>query len=121
MKNVEIYYIDEEGILIRSHQIKEEFYFEGDPEDPASPLIEALKKYYRKEAPHTLMCKGFSTPRGDLFWTSEMASIFGEEDVVEIGERLYLADEAGERIFDEFAYADLSAGAIPLGWELIPR
>jgi len=120
-EQVEVCYVDEEGILLRSYSLKSVFFYEGDPEDGHSPLIQALQRYYRKSAPATFMSLGFETPSGVLTWQSEMASPFGEEDFVEIGERLFLVDEFNNRFLDEFAYEDLAKGLIPVGWELIPR
>ncbi|MFB3786876.1 MAG: hypothetical protein ACE15F_10965 [bacterium] len=120
-EQVEVCYVDEEGILLRSYALKSVFFYEGDPEDSDSPLMQALQRYYRKSAPATLMSLGYETPRGVLTWQSEMASPFGEEDFVEIGERLFLVDEYNNRFLDEFAYEDLAKGQIPVGWELIPR
>ena len=120
-EQVEVCYVDEEGILLRSYSLKSVFFYEGDPEDAESPLIQALKRFYRQSAPATLMSLGFETPRGPLTWQSEMASPFGDDDFVEIGERLYLVDENQNRFLDEYAYEDLAKGLIPMGWELIPR
>lgn len=118
---VEVFLVDEEGILLRSHMKPEFFFFDGDLEDPESPLMIALRQYYINDAPKTLMGMGFETPRGIMLWHSELASPFGDDEHLEIGERLFLADETGERFFDELAYDTLSNGRVPVGWELIAR
>ena len=118
---VEVFLVDEEGILLRSHMERDFYYFDGDPEDPDSPLMAALHNYYIFEAPKTILSMGYETPRGILFWESEMASPFGDDEHMEVGERLFLTDETGERFFDELAYDTLSQGKVPVGWELIAR
>lgn len=120
-EEVEVFLVDEEGILLRSHIERDFYYFNGDPEDPESPLMIALRNYYIREAPRTLMGMGFETPRGIMLWHSEMASPFGDDEHLEVGERLFLADETGERFFDELAYDTIAQGRIPVGWELISR
>lgn len=118
---VEVFLIDEEGILLRSHVEREFFFFDGDPEDPESPLMIALRQFYIREAPKTLMGMGFETPCGIMLWQSELASPFGDDEHLEVGERLFLTDETGERFSDELAYDTLAQGKIPVGWELIAR
>ncbi len=118
---VEIFLVDEEGILLRSHMDNANFFFYGELEDTESPLMLALQDYYEQDAPESLMSKGFETLHGMLLWHSELASPFGDDDHIEIGERLFLVDENDERIFDELAYDTLAQGKIPVGWELISR
>ncbi|MGC9330132.1 MAG: hypothetical protein ACP5I1_21025 [Candidatus Hinthialibacter sp.] len=120
-ERVEIFLVDEEGILLRSHIEADLFFFNGNVEDPDSPLIIALRNFYIKNAPKTLMSMGFKTPGGVMYWQSEMASPFGDDEHIEIGERLFLTDESGQRFSDELAYDILAGGRIPIGWELIPR
>ncbi len=120
-ERVEIFAADEEGILLRSYTERENYYFEGDEDNPMSPLMAALGVYYQNDAPETLMGLGFDTPRGELSWQTEFATPYGDEDYVELGERLFLTDEEDQRIFDELAYEILAKGNIPDGWELIPR
>ncbi len=115
---VEIHSIDEEGILFRATMDEAYYYYEGDPEGFGSPLLVALGRYYIEKAPKTLVCLGFETPGGSLFWKSEMASpLSGEsDDKVEVGERIFLIDEHEERFNDEFAYDQLAKGNIPEEW-----
>lgn len=120
-ERVEIFAVDEEGILLRSY-IEEEYYlFEGEIDDPLSPLMAALGTYYLEEAPETMMCLGFDTPHGELIWQTEFATPYGDENYVELGERLFLVDRDDQRIYDELAYETLSVGKIPEGWILISR
>jgi hypothetical protein len=118
---VEIFLVDEEGIMLRSHIDGSYFFYDGELEDPESPLMCALQNFYVEEAPQCLMSMGFETPNGMLLWQSELASPFGDDEHVEIGERLFLVDEKDVRIFDELAYDTLAQGKIPVGWELIAR
>ncbi len=118
---VEIFLVDEEGIMLRSHIEDSYFFFDGELEDPESPLMRALQNFYVQDAPKSLMSMGFETPNGLLLWQSELASPFGDDEHVEIGERLFLINECDERIFDELAYDTLAQGKIPVGWELISR
>jgi hypothetical protein len=120
-ERVEIFLVDEEGILLRAYTEEAQYYYDGDPEEPESPLIEALKKYYKNHAPSTMMALGFETPAGTLIWQSELASPYGDDGFVEIGERLYLENAWGERVQDEYAYEDLAKGEIPVGWISISR
>ncbi|MBN2328073.1 MAG: hypothetical protein JXR73_13055 [Candidatus Omnitrophica bacterium] len=120
-ERVEVFLVDEEGILLRSHIESDCFFFDGNLEDPESPLMIALREFYIKDAPKTLMSMGFETPAGIMFWQSEMASPFGDDEHIEVGERLFLTDESGQRFFDELAYDILARGRIPVGWELIAR
>lgn len=120
--HVEIFWIDEQGILLRSHIEEEDYDFEGEPEDLESPLMAALGVFYHEEAPDTLLAKGFETPTGRLFWESEIATPCGEDDHIEVGERLFLVDDHYERLLDEHAYQWLSRGELPLGWvEILPE
>lgn len=115
-EKVEIFLVDEEGILIRVHIAEENYDYDGDPEALESPLMLALGKYYRTKAPKTLLSRGFKTPSGSLYWYSEVATPFGDDDHIEVGERLYLMDDYFRRFSDEFAYISLSEGITPLGW-----
>ena len=118
---VEIFSVDEEGILLRSYSEEASFFFDGAWDDPDSPLMEALETFYCNKAPATVLCLGFETPLGVLRWESEWATPYGDEGYAEIGERLYLVMEDGDRWFDEWAYDALSRGNIPEGWNVIPR
>lgn len=69
-----------------------------------------------ENAPKSILCKGYETPVGSLFWESELATPYGEEGIVEVGERLFLTDESGERFMDESIYEMLSRGAVPEDW-----
>lgn len=115
-EHVEIFCIDEEGILLRAFAQQETYYYIGDPEDDDSPLHAALRHFYSEEAPSTLLVRGYETPRGQLFWESEWATPFDDEGVVEIGERLYLVDDTGERFADDYIYELLSRGDVPEDW-----
>jgi hypothetical protein len=115
-EKIEIFLVDEEGILIRVHMAEDLYDFDGDPEELESPLMLALGQYYHAQAPKTLLTKGFKTPSGILYWYSEVATPFGDDDDIEVGERLYLMDEYFQRFADEFAYISLSEGITPLGW-----
>ena len=81
---VEIFLLDEEGILLRAFIKKTFFFYDGDPEEDSSPLVTALKEYYLNDAPPSLLCKGFDTPGGILIWKSELASTYGDDNCVEI-------------------------------------
>ncbi len=120
-ERAEIFHIDEEGILLRAYTEETVFLYDGHPEDGASPLFQALQKFYAEQAPKTLMFYGYETPVGDVIWQSELASSFGADDLVEVGERLYLENVWGERVMDEYAYEDLAKGEIPVGWTPISR
>lgn len=121
LERAEILTVDEEGILVRSFTSKTLYYFDGEPDAPDSPLMEALMEFYREEAPATLMCAGYETPRGVLRWESEFATPPGNESDAELGERLFLVMEEGERWLDELAYQDLSRGEVPEGWLPLER
>jgi len=120
-ERAEIFLLDEEGILIRAYMEESLYFHDGEPDDEESPLMDALGNFYVEHAPATILCEGFETPGGMLLWESEMVSPSGEEGFVEIGERLFLVDDKGERFMDENAYEYLSRGEIPLGWVLKPR
>lgn len=118
-ENVEIYYVDKEGILIRASVENELFSFEGELEDLNSPLMLALGKYYYEDAPQCLVCKGFNTPTGTLLWQSELASPASDDTFLDIGERLFLVDIFDERFMDDYTYQILADGRIPSGWSAI--
>ncbi len=120
-EHVEIFTIDEEGILFRAYVQEEYFLYDGDPEDHESPLSVALGLYYLREAPQTFKYKGFDTPGGMLVWQSELATPFAEDDCVDMGERLFLLDAWGERFTDELAYVQLAEGKIPPEWDAFPK
>ncbi len=116
-----IHLVDEEGILVRAFTEPSFYHYEGEPEAVGSPLVEALCKYYAEAALITMTCKGFNTVTGILFWRSELATPCAEDDMVDIGERLFLVDEFDERVFDGLAYETIANGRIPDGWTLIER
>ncbi|MBI1390437.1 MAG: hypothetical protein GC154_18525 [bacterium] len=120
-ERVEIYQIDEEGILIRAFTEQAFYHFDGAPEGEDSPLVEALCQYYAEAALESMTCEGFDSPSGRLVWQSEMATPGSDDGMAEIGERLFLIDGEGERIFDEIAYETIADGKIPPGWEMIER
>ncbi len=120
-EQVDVFLVDDEGILLRAYTHEDNYLFRGDPDEDESPLMFALQYYYMEFAPDTILCKGYHTPSGDLFWQNEMASTYGDESLVEIGERLFLIDERGERFNDEYAYELLINEEIPEGWMAIPR
>lgn len=120
-ERVEIYHVDEEGILVRSFTEPIFYHYDGDPEDLESPLVEALLKYYDEAALNTMTCKGFNAATSLLFWRSEYATPYSEDNMVDIGERLYLVDEFDVRIYDDLAYETIANGRIPNGWTLIER
>lgn len=123
-EHADIQLIDDEGILICSYTEESFFLYDGEPEDLESPLMLALTQFYAKNAKPTLLCLGYDTPSGDLFWESEFATPYeGDHKTprIEIGERLYLVTRDGERVYDELAYRALSEGTVPQGWSLIPR
>lgn len=118
-ERVEIHSIDEEGILIRAFTEQAFFHYVGELESEDSPLVEALCKYYAEAALETMTCKGFVTMSGAVFWQSELATPYDDENVAEIGERLFLVDEYGERVYDELAYETIAQGRVPSGWSAI--
>ncbi|MGI6457959.1 MAG: hypothetical protein ACOX5R_20390 [bacterium] len=118
---VEIYLIDDYGIFFRAFAMRENYFYQGNPEDRKSPLSAALRHYYMENAPQTILCQGFDTPRGLLYWESEMVTPYSEDEVVEIGEHLFLIDDKGESFMDEYTYELLSRGIIPEDWEIISR
>ncbi|MEW6234033.1 MAG: hypothetical protein AB1656_01475 [Candidatus Omnitrophota bacterium] len=120
-ERVEIYLIDEDGVLLRAYCEEPLDDFEGEPDALDSPLSAALGLYYLRDAPKTLVCKGYETPGGPLLWRSEPVTPGGEDGCVEIGERLFLVDDWGERFMDEIAYELLAKGSIPEEWILIER
>lgn len=119
-EQVDIFLIDEEGILIRTHVDQWEYWYEGEPEDLESPLMIALGIFYHENAPKTLVCRGYKTPGGKLLWQSESATPYGDDDHIEIGERIYLVDKHYVRFSDDHAYAMLAEGQIPNGWKMLP-
>jgi hypothetical protein len=120
-ERAEIFQVDEEGILVRAFTEPSFYHYEGDPEDMESPLVEALLKYYNEAALNTMTCKGFNAVTSMLFWRSELATPWSEDDMAQIGERLYLVDEFEERVYDDLAYDTIANGRIPDGWTLIER
>lgn len=120
-ERVEIYHVDEEGILVRSFTEPIFYHYDGDPEDMESPLVDALLKYYDEAALNTMTCKGFNAVTSLLFWRSEYATPYSEDNMVDIGERLYLVDEFDVRVYDDLAYETIANGRIPNGWTLIER
>ena len=50
-----------------------------------------------------------------------MVTPYSEDEVVEIGEHLFLIDDKGESFMDEYTYELLSRGIIPEDWEIISR
>ncbi|MDP8242680.1 MAG: hypothetical protein P9L94_01255 [Candidatus Hinthialibacter antarcticus] len=120
-ERAKIHHIDEEGILVRAFTEPSFYHFEGDPEAMDSPLVDALLKYYDEAALETMTCKGFNTTSGVLYWRSELATPLSEDNMVDIGERLFLVDEFDERVFDDLAYDTIANGRVPEGWTLIAR
>lgn len=120
-ERAEVYIIDDEGIFLRAFTEEQVFFYDGDPEEIESPLMQALGEYYENHAAQTLLCRGFSTPLGDLFWESELVTPFGDDTDVEVGERLFLMSSDGDRMFDEYTYRMLTNGKIPTGWMKISR
>ncbi|MBZ0255281.1 hypothetical protein K8I31_04425 [bacterium] len=120
-ERVEIFHVDEEGIMVRSFTEPTFYHYEGHPEDMESPLVKALLKYYDEAALNTMTCKGFNAVTSMLFWRSEYATPYGEDNMAQIGERLYLVDEFDERVYDDLAYETIAKGRIPDGWTLIKR
>lgn len=120
-ERAQIHHIDEEGILVRAFTEPSFYHFEGEPEGLDSPLVEALLKYYAEAALDTMTGRGFNTVSGVLYWQSEFATPLSDDNMVEIGERLFLVDEFDERVFDELAYETIAKGRVPDGWTLIER